>query len=225
MSGIIYPCFVRFVWARTGHGGCHTYCPVFTPQINISHNTEKYRHNRRQINFHPRLCILYPAELARPSASPARTVFVEIMRAPGHGSHRERCGQWRACAIFRSDMQLMINSKTSPPCIPPHDEGTTCVGVVYSCTVPVTVQRSAGSAGCTSVHCGHTGTGRQSAGARVSVSDESPPRWQVTDRKYCNTSDHECEELCSSKAVREIHRKREILWQSGVEVPHDQWQF
>lgn len=222
MSGIIYPCFVRFVWAWTWRLS-HVLSRVYT--------TNKYFPQHRKIPPQPSpdklssQTLYFVSELARPSASPARTVFVEIMRAPGHGSHRERCGQWRACAIFRSDMQLMINSKTSPPCIPPHDEGTTCVGVVYSCTVPVTVQRSAGSAGCTSVHCGHTGTGRQSAGARVSVSDESPPRWQVTDRKYCNTSDHECEELCSSKAVREIHRKREILWQSGVEVPHDQWQF
>ena len=43
-------------------------------------------------------------------------------------------------------MQLMINSKTSPPGILPHDIGATCVGVVYSCTVPVTVQLSAGIA-------------------------------------------------------------------------------
>ena len=173
MSGIIYPCFVRFVCVRAGRLSHHTYCPVLTPQINISHNTQKYRHNRRQINFHPRLGIRVG------SASPARvTVFVEIMRAPGQGSHREWCGQWRACAIFRSDMQLMINSKTSPPGIPPHDIGATCVGVVYSCTVPVTVQLSAGIAGCTAVQCGHTGTGRQGAGARVSVSDQSP-QWQV----------------------------------------------
>ena len=44
-----------------------------------------------------------------------------------------RCEQWRACAIFRGDMQLMINSKTSP-----HPR----VGAVYRCTEPV----------CTAVH-------------------------------------------------------------------------